>query len=231
MSEKKSSTPNLKKKAQGLIDELRQKYPDNKGIFVFGSVARGTASENSDIDICIIASNTERRVLSLGNTKVEIYLTPLKKIKKGLKRKRLKTVRRMRNAWIVFDPLGVLKNLKKRAESLHLAFEEREKLEIIGQKHDLLARTKGDVFELLSRGDLQGAIYKTRALFEKIVEAMCRGKNEDWCASTKNKVNHIRKLDNKAFTKLYFQVMFEKINQKELENIINELVEIKDTLL
>ncbi|MCX6155048.1 MAG: nucleotidyltransferase domain-containing protein [Candidatus Kapabacteria bacterium] len=37
-----------------LIDEIKQKYPDFRGIYLFGSRARGDFREDSDYDLAII---------------------------------------------------------------------------------------------------------------------------------------------------------------------------------
>jgi hypothetical protein len=51
------SSVNRMQLAQTFVDEIRNRYPSIQGAWVFGSVARGTDKDGSDIDIALVYSN------------------------------------------------------------------------------------------------------------------------------------------------------------------------------
>lgn len=41
-----------------VVNIIREKYPELEGIYIYGSQARGTANEQSDIDVCVMMPET-----------------------------------------------------------------------------------------------------------------------------------------------------------------------------
>jgi predicted nucleotidyltransferase len=62
----------LQKIKQRIVQEFSPKY-----IFVFGSYARGTQDETSDLDIAVVIDNQDKRVLKEFNRKASMVIWEL----------------------------------------------------------------------------------------------------------------------------------------------------------
>lgn len=70
---------NLKKILMELAEMLRQVYRDKlKAVILYGSVARGTATEDSDVDIMVLVDGTDQEVRAfedkLGDVSTDISI-------------------------------------------------------------------------------------------------------------------------------------------------------------
>jgi len=107
--------------AKQYVQEMLEKRDDIVGAFVVGSVARGDATETSDIDLALIVEGAEGKELQRGGVDtwrdgvyIEAALAPMEQyrdVEKVLRDRFAAT--QMNDALILYDPTGVLTRVQE----------------------------------------------------------------------------------------------------------------------
>ena len=114
--------------AKQYVQEMLEKRDDIVGAFVVGSVARGDASEGSDIDLGLVAEGMESEVLERAGIDtwrdgvyIEAALAPVEQyadVNKVLLDKYAAT--QMNDALILYDPEGILARVQEGVRAVYM---------------------------------------------------------------------------------------------------------------
>jgi len=118
-------------KHKEIIEKLVKKYKSNKnviGIYLFGSLAKGTATPKSDIDIEIIFKNGKKPYELLhkkvNGIKIDLSIYSLRKFEEDFSNKPYSMYAAL-GSKILYDPKGII---KKSLESIKKYFSRNKKI-------------------------------------------------------------------------------------------------------
>src|SRR3989344_3590627 len=129
----------IPKKHKEIVEKLVKKYKSNKnvtGIYLFGSLAKGTATPKSDVDIEIIFKNRKKPYELLhkkvNGIKIDLSIYSLRKFEEDFSNKPYSMYVAL-GSKILYDPKGII---KKNLENIKKYFSKNKKIKKFLQKKE-----------------------------------------------------------------------------------------------
>src|SRR3989344_2897496 len=129
----------IPKKHKEIVEKLVKKYKSNKnvtGIYLFGSLAKGTATPKSDVDIEIIFKNRKKPYellhKKINGIKIDLSIYSLKKFEEDFSNKPYSMYAAL-GSKILYDPKGII---KKNLESIEKYFSSNKEIKKFWQEKE-----------------------------------------------------------------------------------------------
>jgi predicted nucleotidyltransferase len=164
----KENMPDVRKRfTDALKDTVKEwkKHENVKGIFVYGSYVRGTATANSDLDICIVWDGDEAPVRLMSTHKevlVDMVFMTIKEVEDAFDlttqdvTKISQVINRLRNSLVMHDTDKMVETWQKKA--VDYVWSEESISQVKDTAMDLLNRAR----KLAQEDEGPSAIYEMR---------------------------------------------------------------------
>ncbi len=197
-----------------------------KGIFVYGSYVRGTATANSDLDICIVWDADEAPVRLMSTHKevlVDMVFMTVKEVENvfdGITKDVInisEVINRLRNSLVMHDTKGLVNDWQKKA--VDYAWSEES-----------ISRVKNTVMEYLTRArkfveqdDGPNAIFELREGLFNLGRAILMVNNAFLILKPAEVLTEVRMLDPMTYSLFLRAFKLKGMDEHRLLTVLNDL--------
>jgi len=225
---KENMTDVRKRFTDALKDTVNEwkNHENVKGIFVYGSYVRGTATANSDLDICIVWDADEAPVRLMSSHKevlVDMVFMTVKEVENvfdGITKDVInisEVINRLRNSLVMHDTKGLVNDWQKKA--VDYAWSEES-----------ISRVKNTVMEYLTRArkfveqdDGPNAIFELREGLFNLGRAILMVNNAFLILKPAEVLTEVRMLDPMTYSLFLRAFKLKGMDEHRLLTVLNDL--------
>lgn len=221
--------PDVRKRFSDALKDTVNEWKNHenvKGIFVYGSYVRGTATANSDLDICIIWDADEAPVRLMSTHKdvlVDMVFMTVKEVEdvfSGATKEVTKisqVINRLKNSLVMHDTDGMVENWQK--QTVNYVWSEESISQIKSLAMEYLARAK----RFAGEDEGPSAIFEMRQGIFNLGRVILMVNNVFQILKPAEVLTEVRMLDPMTYSLFLRAFKLKGMNEPRLLSVLNDL--------
>jgi predicted nucleotidyltransferase len=227
--EAKEKMPDIRKRFTDVLKDTVNEWKNHenvRGIFVYGSYVRGTATANSDLDICIVWDSDEAPVRLMSSHKevlVDMVFMPIKEVESVFEgttkdiTKISEVINRLRNSLVMHDTDGMVSEWQKKTVDYVWSDESISQVKSIAMEY--LDRAK----RFAEEDEGPNAIFELRQGIFNLGRIILMVNNNFLILKPAEVLTEVRMLDPMTYSLFLRAFKLKGMNEPKLLAVLNDL--------